>query len=128
VMMATDSRWLYVCIECGHETTAGLDFRGTCPKGHSSWLCHLVNHGSKPKILRDKPSEPIGTPAANLSQAIRFQPRKSKPGPKPRPLENIVSVLASQGLSSRVIAAKRRQQGISVSYKTIQRRVQGSLL
>jgi hypothetical protein len=51
-----------------------------------------------------------------------------KPGPRPLPVDDLVKELAAQGLSSRGIAAKLAERGIDVSYKTIQRRLQASLL
>lgn len=66
----------------------------------------------------------------NLSQpSVKSRDNEgSKPGPKPQPLEDLVRQLASHGSSSGAIAWKVSQQGISVSYKTVQRRLQGSFL
>ena len=51
----------------------------------------------------------------------RGRPRQTVP-------ENLIMELNSQGFSSRAMAARLNEQGIAVSYKTIQRRLQASSL
>jgi hypothetical protein len=55
---------------------------------------------------------------------LTLQPQKNKPGPKPLPPNDLVNELAGQGLSSREIARELNERGISVFYKTVQRRLQ----
>jgi len=52
-----------------------------------------------------------------------------KRGPKFTELpDDLIRQLAGQGMGSKVIAARLRDDGIKVSYKTIQRRLQGVLV
>ena len=131
------SGWFYQCWSCGYKVTIDAGIPKECPGcGVGGWWGHLTpQDDSRPQNLRDKTSEPIKSQADNLSQVSVISRGfsgpgngQNKPGPKPLPLEDIVRDLASQGLSSRAIAAKLTEQGINVSYKTVQRRLQGSLL
>lgn len=132
--MAEIKDWQYICVGCGKVTMAGVDFAGSCPGcGGTRWLCHWLKGTTKPsgaQETRGKPSEAMISHADNLSQPFETQQKNngSKPGPKPLPVDDLVKKLAAQGLSSRVIAAKLAERGIDVSYKTIQRRLQGSFL
>lgn len=50
-------------------------------------------------------------------------------GPKRRDLpEDLIRQLAGQGMGSKAIAARLKTEGIVISYKTIQRRLQGVLV
>jgi hypothetical protein len=104
-------------------------------------MCHLISQDdSKSKISGFQVPDPIETHDVNLSQGeefemrnfkrdkLTFQPQKKKPGPKPLLLKDLIRELANRGLSSRGIARELNERGISVSYKTIQRRLQSSSL
>ena len=140
--MAKANDWQYSCIDCGKLTMAGVDFAGSCPGcGGTRWLCHWIRNGAKEDFKAEnkgcKLLDHMIRHSGNLSQVfinntIRKFPENGKisnrPGPKPQPLGDLVSQLASQGLSSRMIAARLNELGINVSYKTIQRRLQRALL
>jgi len=132
--MAEMKDWQYICIGCGKVIMAGADFASPCPGcGGTRWLCHWLKQATKPseaQKTRGKPAEPMISHADNLSQPFETEQKNNgaKPGPKPLPVDDLVKKLAAQGLSSRVISAKLSEQGISVSYKTIQRRLQRVLL
>jgi len=140
--MGNVNEWLYICSKCGHQITDGIAFYGECPDCHaSSWMCHLISQDdSKSKISGFQVPDPIETHDVNLSQGeefemrnfkrdkLTFQPQKKKPGPKPLLLKDLIRELANRGLSSRGIARELNERGISVSYKTIQRRLQSSSL
>jgi hypothetical protein len=135
------NEWLYICSNCGHRVTDGVAFRGECPECYaSSWLCHWINQGnSSSRISGFHMPNRMKTQNANLSQTegpemldpkrdkSTFPPQKKRPGPRPLLLNDLVSKLAGQGLSSRGIARELNKRGIRVSYKTIQRRLQGQL-
>ena len=132
--MTKANDWQYICIGCGKVVMAGADFAGSCPDcGGTRWCCHWFKDASKPSEAQevgDKPSAPMIPQTDNMSQLfVEGQNNgRNKTGPKPLPVEDLVKKLAGQGLSSRMIAAKLNEQGISVSYKTIQRRIQGAFL
>jgi hypothetical protein len=76
--------------------------------------------------------------SANLSTVKRqknevdklpSRPPKEKPGPKSIDLpDDMIRRLAYRGLGSKAIARALATQGVSVSYRTIQRRLQGVLI
>ena len=105
VRMAND--WQYICTKCGHQVTSGVDFRGTCPNGHSSWMCNWRDGGFKAEKVGDKASDPMVRHPDNLSQVFVSSGSgdrdNNKRGPKPLRLDDVVRELASQGLSSRAI-------------------------
>ncbi|MGB6873745.1 MAG: hypothetical protein WBE46_06380 [Dehalococcoidia bacterium] len=129
--------WNNSCVDCGTiKVTHGLELPGQCRCGCWRWLCHKLDGTFKAEKAGDKPLEAMIGHPDNLSQGFEVggnsglpnRAEKGKPGPKPKPLEDIVSELASQGLSSRVIAARLNEQGVSVSYRTVLRRLQRVLL
>jgi len=133
--MTEANDWQYICIGCGKVVMAGADFAGSCPGCHGTrWLCHWLKGTTKPSEAQetgDKPSEPMISQPDNLSHPVSIEQNGNghkKPGPAPLPVGDLVKTLAAQGLSSRGIAAKLAEQGIDVSYKTIQRRLQESFL
>ena len=130
----TGSGWRYQCWHCGFQVTLDAAFPEKCPGcGVGGWWGHLTpQDGTRAENSRDKLPNPIKTRNDNLSQVI-FENNNdilenNRPGPRPLPLDNMIKELASRGLSSRGIAAALTEQGISISYKTVQRRLQGSLL
>jgi len=133
--MAEIKDWQFICIGCGKVVMAGGDFAGSCPKCCGTrWLCHWLKGATKPSGAREggkEPSTPMISQPDNLSQPVSIEQNGNghkKPGPAPLPVGDLVKTLAAQGLSSRGIAAKLAEQGIDVSYKTIQRRLQASFL
>lgn len=132
--MTEANDWQYICIGCGKVVMAGADFIGSCPGcGGTRWCCHWLKGTTKPSEAQEmvhKPSAPMISQGGNLSQPLETEQGNNgtKPGPKPLPVDDLVKKLADQGLSSREIAVKLAEQGISVSYRTVQRRIQGSLL
>jgi predicted nucleic acid-binding Zn-ribbon protein len=133
--MTEANDWQYICIGCGKVVMAGADFAGSCPGcGGTRWLCHWLKGTTKPSEAQetgDKPSAPMISQTDNSSQPVSTDQNGNghkKPGPKALPVDDLVKTLSAQGLSSRVIAAKLAELGIDVSYKTIQRRLQASLL
>jgi DNA-directed RNA polymerase subunit RPC12/RpoP len=143
--MAKANDWTYICVDCGHQVTAGVDFQGDCPKCHGSrWLCHWQNKD------RDNPRKPplealggIKPHGGILSQVLgplvawdkmnqgdpEALPGHGRPA-RPTP-ERLIKELSSQKYSSRAIEKELARRGFHTSYKTIQRclikQKQGSL-
>ena len=147
--------WLYTCTGCGYQRLAGVVFSQPCKKcGGHGWMCHwLKKFGEIPEksvVIAsvpdnnngkacDKTPDPIGrhdnvlsplnhtdnvTERGNLKE---LTPTTGRPEII-LPTEEIIQ-LASQGLGCRAIATKLlEEKGIVVSYRTIQRRLQGSLI
>jgi DNA-directed RNA polymerase subunit RPC12/RpoP len=145
--MAKANDWLYICVDCGHQVTAGVDFHGDCPKCHRSrWLCHWLNkdkakEDTKNKALPTKMGRneamgichPITSPLRAILKGDTTTPTTPqgmvKTGVKrPAVPDDLIIELASKGYGCKTIAAKLVEQGIVVSYRTIQRRLQGSLI
>ncbi|UCH51224.1 MAG: helix-turn-helix domain-containing protein [Chloroflexota bacterium] len=136
------SEWFNICVDCGRRViTHGSELPGQCPGCHGwRWLCHLQN-----------PTEKIEPSSAERHQdtATEFCPPKSnavaaktlmdKNGASPtdnggkrgRPRvmipDDLIQQLSSDGMGAIRIAEKLKEKGIVISYKTIQRRLQGSL-
>lgn len=126
--------WRYQCKSCDCQVKVDNAFPEKCPGcGAGGWWGHLTaQSGIRGKNSRDKIPKPVKTRSNILSQPIFNNNNdvleNTGPGRKPLPLDGIVKELASQGMSSRGIAAALIEQGINVSYKTVQRRLQASLL
>ena len=126
--------WRYQCKSCDYQVKVDKVFPEKCPGcGTGGWWGHLTSqNGVRGKNLWDKILKPVKTRSNILSQPVFDNDNDvlehNGPGRKPLPLDGIVKELASQGMSSRGIAAALIEQGINVSYKTIQRRLQASLL
>ena len=126
--------WRYQCKSCDYQGKVDNAFPEKCPGcGAGGWWGHLTSqNGVSVEILRDKLINPAKPQSSILSQPVcegkNDVSGHNGPGRKPLPLDGIVKELASQGMSSRGIAAALIEQGINVSYKTIQRRLQASLL
>ena len=148
VLLNSDSGWLYQCRYCGHQVTIDAAFPEKCPGcGAGGWWGHLVTlpekrrkHGNKKG--KDKMPGGVRIPNRILSQennAMGLITRQNKSIAEPvldrgrgRPCqpvpEDLIKELDHHGLSSRAIAAELGERGIEISYKTVQRRLQGSLL
>ena len=142
----TDESWLYVCITCGNRLTAGPGFQGSCPGCHGiRWLCHWLDKDTERAApIVDKLPERTERGQDNLSPlkhtpvVVRTRDSErltlsSTPGTSPGRKEtllpvDLISRLASQGLGCKAISTKLLEQGIVVSYRTIQRRLQADLL
>lgn len=141
--MTEISEWLNICVSCGKRVIIhGPELPGQCPacKGWR-WLCHLQNSTGK-----DEPSfagghqntTPEFCPPKNNAVATRTLMDKINVPPKDsevkrgRPLvmvpDDLIRQLSSEGMGAMRIAEKLRESGIVISYKTVQRRLQGSLL
>ena len=65
----------------------------------------------------------------DIIPAVARKVTHEKRGPKHRDMpEDLMRQLAGQGMGSKAIAARLRTEGVDVSYKTIQRRLQGVLV
>jgi len=135
------TEWQNVCTGCGfQQTTQGGDLPGQCPRCKGwSWCCRLLRNEargtSEAEIAGDKASGCVRTPAGNLSQSFQHSGLANEPekpqkrrGPRPLQVDDLVRELAGQGLSSRLIAERLQGQGLKITYKTVQRRLQGTLL
>lgn len=150
--------WRYQCWNCNHQIKIDKPIPRKCPScgstSKSGFWGHLVTPGDigKPdQKIEDgfsvKNSETImsggiKTPKRILSQlpdALAcqqhqnnrvFEPSQGRERGRPRQAvpEDLILKLASQGFSSRAIVARLNEQGISISYKTVLRRLQASLL
>lgn len=142
--------WLYICVSCGYQRKADRTFWGNCPKcGDSRWSAYWLKMPRKTSEKSDnatpdqqnnkgqrcdKTTEPIRRRSGILSPLkCRAEPPKTLktegltpiPGRKETILPlDLINQLASQGLGCRAIADKLLEQGITVSYRTIQRRLQ----
>ena len=128
---------------CGHRlTTHGPELPGQCPGCKDwRWLCHLQNPAEKDEpssVGGCKDTTPELCPPINgavvpntMVDKIEGAPTKNgvKPGRPPVALpDDLIRQLSSEGLGSIRIAEKLKEQGINISYKTVQRRIQGTLI
>jgi hypothetical protein len=137
------AEWLSVCVDCGRRlTTRGPELPGQCPgcKGWR-WLCHLQNPTEKDKpsfVGGYKDTTPELCPPINgavMSKAVvdKIDGTPTNNGVKHgRPLvavpDDLIRQLSGEGLGSIRIAEVLKEKGIDISYKTVQRRLQGILI
>jgi len=141
--MAEISEWLNICVGCGSQrTTHGAELPNQCPECHGwRWLCHLQNSTKKekPSFTEGYPNTPpeFCPPKNNAVMAkllvdkINVSPTENG-GRRGRPRvtvpDDLIQQLSSEGMGAIRIAEKLKERGISISYKTIQRRLQGSFI
>jgi predicted nucleic acid-binding Zn-ribbon protein len=139
--------WLYVCIQCGHRVTNGVDFAQSCPNCHGNrWLCHWLD---KPDFVpnRDSGKDSVGDKGMTLSNTpkgcnksqggiisrvegfvtrsyLAKQANQGKTRPTGRPHADIsvekVREMAGQGMTLRAIGKE-----LGVSHTTIGRILAG---
>ena len=144
--MVEISEWLNICVGCGSQKiTHGAELPGQCPECRGwRWLCHLQTKMPEKRMLN--PTEttkdigaiichPINNPlSANpkgdiLTPSVKKPKGQKKAGLEHQPmLDDLIKQLASQGLGCKAIESKLLEQGIAISYRTIARRLQDSLL
>lgn len=144
--------WRYQCRTCGFQVGIDSAFPENCPGCHAAgWWGHLTpaiaqNNG---KRGGDNGKNSAGMMAGGIKTRNRIlsqqenavglvehqnngisEPSLERGRGRPfQPLpEDLIKELDHQGLSSRGIAEKLNKQGICVSYKTVQRRLQASFL
>lgn len=135
--MTDTETWEYRCVGCSELVIAGADFAGECPKCHGSrWLCHKV----KVIVTPEQPDQPITPPTImsplKLADDVRIGGKTGvgdtlKTGPGRKQLDipvGLIKKLAGQGLGVKQIASRLSDQGIVISYRTVQRRIQGGLI
>lgn len=137
------SAWLNICVDCGRKViTHGPELPGQCPgcKGWR-WLCHLQNstRKEKPPLVEKHrntaaefcPPKDAPETAKTMVDKIRVQPSGNgdKRG-RPRVMipDDLIQQLSNEGMGAIRIAEKLKEHGIVISYKTVQRRLQGVLL
>ena|GEM_PF-4466997 len=139
------TEWLNICTGCGHqETTHGADLPGQCPRCKGwSWCCRWLN-ASKPVRHNhvNPPSEsnhtdelchPITDAAVQQSGQDKWNPqppdgarrRRGRPA-MPIP-DGIIEELVGRNYGAKRIALELEARGITVSSRTINRRLQGAL-
>jgi len=137
------SEWLNICVDCGRRViTHGSELPGQCPECHGwRWLCHLRNPAEEETLLStegDQNTTPEFCPPKNntivaksLMDKKHMRPtyNEDKRGRPPATIpDDLIRQLSNEGWGSIRIAGKLQEMGIVVSYKTIQRRLQASLL
>ena len=150
------SGWHYQCKTCNYQVGIDVAFPKECPGCHApGWWGHLVTPGITQNLNNVKEgagdnknnevkvSGGIKTHNRILSQlpdAVVCQPRENKGVYEPshgqgrgRPRlsvpEDLIMELAGQGFSSRAMVEELAKHGVAgIGYKTIQRRLQESLL
>jgi len=140
--MAEISDWLNICVTCGNRvTTHGAELPEQCPECHGwCWLCHLQNSTKKESSFTEgyQNSTPEFCPPKNnavmaksLVDKINVPPTDNdvKRGRPPVTVpDDLIQQLSSEGMGAIRIAEKLKERGIIISYKTIQRRLQGSFI
>ena len=141
--MAEISEWLNICVTCGaQKITHGPELPGQCEKCHGwRWLCHLQD-----SIKKDKHSftggykhitpefcPPKNNTVASKTLVDKINARPTDNGGKRgRPPvtvpDDLIQQFSNEGMGAIRIAEKLRERGIIISYKTVQRRLQGTLL
>lgn len=140
---ANESEWLDICVDCGNWViTRGPELPGQCPKCHGGrWLCHLQNPAkdSEPSFAGGYehttpelcPPKTDAVLAKTVVDKKKVQPTNNevKRGRPPVMIpDDLIRQLSSEGLGSIRIAEKLKEKGIIISYKTVQRRLQGTLI
>jgi len=137
------SEWLNICVDCGNRLiTHGPGLPGQCPVCKNwRWLCHLQNpvkddeatfaggyEHTAPEFCPPKSDVVL---AKTVLDKIEVEPTNNEVK-RGRPTvivpDDLIRRLSSEGLGSIRIAEKLKEQGIIISYKTVQRRLQGVLI
>lgn len=107
----SDSVWRYVCIGCGHQVTAGVDFHATCPECHGSrWLCRWLDPPAMPELSSETITSLRGDRTCNkIEGRVKGRPHANVPARE-------VMRLSSEGVSLRAIADR-----VGVSHMTVKR-------
>ena len=135
----TDSNWLNICVDCGNRMiTRGPELPGQCPGCHGwRWLCHLQTPIEKDSGGYQDSTPEFCPPILDALVAKRPMDKNTATPPdnggkrgRPRVMipDDLIQQLSGEGLGAMRIADKLKEQGIEISYKTIQRRLQASLL
>ena len=142
--------WRYQCKSCDYQVKVDSAFPEKCPGcGAGGWWGHLTSQGPKsPKSTTAKP-EPLSgeryqdttpdfcPPKSDVVVAKRLTDKNAvtppdNGGKRGRPLvmlpDDLIQQLSNDGLGAIRIAEKLKEQGIEISYKTVLRRLQASLL
>lgn len=146
--------WRYRCLTCSFEVGIDKAFPETCPGcGARGWWGRLTasdigklaqknRDGDDIKNPNETMSGGINTPKRILSQQENavvhglaqnngvFEPSQGRGRGRPRHdiPESLILELGKKGFSSRAMVGELSKRGLKVSYKTVQRRLQGALL
>lgn len=137
------SEWLNICVDCGHRLiTQGPELPGQCPGCKNwRWLCHLQNpikrtepslvggcEDTTPEFCPPKTDAVLAKIMMDKNNARPTQSDVKRGRPPVKVPDDLIQKLSSEGLGAIRIAEKLKEQGVIISYKTVQRRLQGVLL